>query len=131
MGIISIQLVCFFCLLVYLEFFIPFLTHLETSPLPVKGCKFWHMLCTYGLWAVRVFSVLHLLWHGASVDIGHLRGPVKLTPNAERLTVELSLPVLTRFLSQLEFEHRTFRLLGECSNPLWHHGRRLFYSLFN
>ena len=32
-----------------------FFTHMETSPLPVKGCKFWHMLGTYGHWAVRVF----------------------------------------------------------------------------
>ena len=33
--------------------------------------------------------------HGASIYNGHLRGPVTLTPNAERLAVELSLPVLT------------------------------------
>ena len=87
MGIISIQLVW--------VFFIPFSTHLETSPLLVKGCKFWHMLGTYGLWAVRVFSVLHLLWHWGSVYIGHLWGPVKHTLNADYLTMELSLPVLT------------------------------------
>ena len=37
----------------------------------------------------------HLLWHGASVYDGHLRGPVTLAPNAERLAVELSLPMLT------------------------------------
>ena len=42
-----------------------------------------------------LFSVPHLLWHGASVYNGHLRGPVTLTPIAERLAVELSLPVLT------------------------------------
>ena len=30
---------------------------------------------------------------------GHLRGPVTLTPNAERLAVELSLPVLNTQLS--------------------------------
>ena len=39
-------------------------------------------------------SVLHLLCHGESVYNGHLGGPVTLTPNAERLAVELSLPVL-------------------------------------
>ena len=37
------------------------------------------------------FSVPHLLWHGASVYNGQLRGPVTLAPNAERLAVELSL----------------------------------------
>ena len=38
------------------------------------------------------FSVPHLLWHGASV---YLRGPVTLTPIAERLAVEQSLPIFT------------------------------------
>ena len=28
-------------------------THMETSPLPVEGCKFWPMLGTYGHWAMR------------------------------------------------------------------------------
>ena len=55
------------------------------------------------------FSVPHLLWHGASVYNGYLRGPVTLTPIADRLAVELSLPVL-RGLSRLGFEHSTFRL---------------------
>ena len=32
---------------------------------------------------------------GASVSNGHLRGPVTLAPNAERLAVELSQPILT------------------------------------
>ena len=39
------------------------------------------------------FGVPHLLWHGASVYNGYLRGPVTLTTFAERLAVELSLPV--------------------------------------
>ena len=41
------------------------------------------------------FSEPHLLWHWISVYNGHPRGPVTLTPIAERLTVELSLPVFT------------------------------------
>ena len=41
------------------------------------------------------FSVPHLMWNGAFVYNGHLRGPVILTPIAERLTVEPSLPVFT------------------------------------
>ena len=45
-------------------------------------------------YARQFFSVPHLLWHGAFVNNGrHLRGLVTLTPIAERLTVELSLPV--------------------------------------
>ena len=39
------------------------------------------------------FKVPHPLWHGAFVYNGHLWGPVKHTPIAERLVVELSLPV--------------------------------------
>ena len=41
------------------------------------------------------FSLPHLLCHGASVYNGHLRGPVTLTHIAERLAIELSLPVFT------------------------------------
>ena len=99
-----------------------FLTHMETSPLPVKGCIIWPMLGTYGHWAVRVPSP-HLLWHGAFIYNGQLQGPVTLTPNAECLAVDLSLPVIT--LSRLEFEHPTFRLQNERSNPL-RHRRGLF-----
>ena len=46
-------LVCFCLFGVYLltrEIF----TYMETSPLPVKGYKFWPMLGTHGHWAVRV-----------------------------------------------------------------------------
>ena len=50
------------------------------------------------------FSVLHLLWQGASVYNGHLRGPVTLTPVAKRLAVELFLSVFTTYkcLSRLK-----------------------------
>ena len=41
--------------------------------------------------AVMVIELPHLLWHGASVNNGHLREPVTPTPIAERL----ALPVLT------------------------------------
>ena len=43
---------------------------------------------------LRFLSVPNLLWHGTSIFNGHLREPVTLTPIAERLAVELSLPVL-------------------------------------
>ena len=41
------------------------------------------------------FSVPDLQWHGSSFYNGHLRGPVRLTPIAGRLAVELILPVFT------------------------------------
>ena len=52
----------------------------------------WLKICTYALMAIvqsGFFSVPHLLWHGASVYNGHLRGPMTLSPYAERLAVEL------------------------------------------
>ena len=42
-----------------------------------------------------IFNVPHLLWHGASVYNDHLRWSVTLTPIAERLAEELSVPVFT------------------------------------
>ena len=68
-----------------------FFTHVETSPLPVKGCKFWHILGTEQ-W--RFFSVLHLLWHRLIVYDGYIRGPAILTLVAERFIMELLQPVL-------------------------------------
>ena len=68
--------------------------HMETSPLQVKGCKFWPMLGTYGHWAVRVLNhATSRTVTQATLYTGHLRGPVTLPPVAESLAVELS-PVL-------------------------------------
>ena len=55
----------------------------------------WLFVWGYGHWAMRVLSLPHLLWHGASVYNGHLRGTMTLTTIAERLAVEMSLPVFT------------------------------------
>ena len=73
-------------------FYLGFIVQLEndgdvtmgTSPLPMKGCKFWPMLDTHGNWAVSVLYWPRLLWNGAYVDNGHLPGPMTLTPTAER-----------------------------------------------
>ena len=80
------------CLFGVLRHFWEFFIHMETFLLPVKGWKFWSILDTHGHWAARV---LKLLWHGASVYNGHLRGPVTLTSVAERLEVALSLSIFT------------------------------------
>ena len=70
---------------------------------------------------VKFVSLPHLLWHGASIYNGHLRGSMTLTPVDEHLAVELSLPVFYGLgLSQLGFEHPTFRMQGQRSNPLRH-----------
>ena len=66
-------------------------THMETSPLPMRDCKFSSQLDT---WHWEVFSLPYLLWQGVSVHNGRLRGPLTLTIVAEHLAVELSLPIL-------------------------------------
>ena len=58
----------------------------------------------------------HPLRHGPTVYNGHLRGPVTLTPVAERLAVELSLPVLTTWVCR-----------ERGLNPNLPHGRRTLY----
>ena len=63
------------------------------SPLPMKGCKF--LTYASALMAIEhwgFFSVPHLK---CTVYNYHLREPVILTPIAERLAVDLSLPVFT------------------------------------
>ena len=89
---------------------------METSPLPVKGCTFLPMLGTHGHRALRVTCLPHILRHGPTLYNGHLRGPVTLTPVAERLALKLSLPVLT---TQVCCDHR--------SNPDHPHERRTLY----
>ena len=86
------------------EFFI----HLETSPLPAMAVNFDRCSALMAIMQWRFFSVPHLLWLGAFVYNGHLRGPVTLTPIAKRLAVKLSLIVFI------------FRWLGERSHPLRH-----------
>ena len=53
-------------------------TDMETSPLPVKGCKFWPMLGTHGQWAESVFSVSHLLYGHSFTWYKTTRGDVEL-----------------------------------------------------
>ena len=60
------------------------------------------------------FSVPHLLWYGASVYNGHLRGPVTLKPVGERLEVESHYLFYDLGLLWLGFENPTFSLRGIC-----------------
>ena len=96
-----------------------FFTHMETSQLPVKGCKFWPSLALMAIEQWGFFNVPHLLWHGPTLYNDHLRGPVTVTPITctERLAVELLLPVFTSqvcrdqgYNSDLSHASRTFYL---------------------
>ena len=58
------------------------------------------LLLTYARhsWPLSSEGSLASRTYGASVNDGHLRGPVTLTPNAKRLAVGLSLPVFTTLI---------------------------------
>ena len=71
-----------------------------------------------GYWAVRVLHVPHLLWHGASVWNGHIRGSVKHTYSRAFGSGTVSTCFYGLGLLRLEFEHPAFRLRGGCSNWL-------------
>ena len=64
------------------------------------------------------FSVPNLLWHRTSVYNGYLRGPLTLTPIAERQAVELSLPVFTNKVCRCWDSNTKPSMRGERSNPL-------------
>ena len=82
---------------------------METSLLPVKGCKFWHILVSYGHWAVSVFSMSHLRWSSLRTHVMTLTEPSVWKKSCNYLD-----------LSRLGFEHPIFRLRGEHSYRLRH-----------
>ena len=77
---INILFVCLFVCLFVSRSTRQFFTHTEKSSLPGKGCSALMAIEQWGF-----CSVQHLLWHGVSVYNGNFRGPVTLTPIAERL----------------------------------------------
>ena len=107
---------------------------METSPLPVKVCLNWTiqaMLGTHGHWAVRVINAQHPLWHGASIHNGHPRGPMTLTPIAERLAVKLSLTVFTTKVCRgWDSNTQQICLRYDSSNPLRHRRGCFHYISF-
>ena len=63
-----------------------------------EGLNFYLCLALMSIEQWGYFSVPHLLWHGASIYNGQLRGPVTLTPIPQRLAVELSISVFTNYV---------------------------------
>ena len=87
---------------VCLGFFVPFenfslIWRCDHFRLRAANFDLWSPLMAIDQWGF--FSVPHLLWHGASIYNGQLRVPVTLTPIARRLTVGLSLPVVSYVLA--------------------------------
>ena len=78
------------------------------------------------------FNVAHILWQRASIYNVYLRGPVKHTPVAERLVVELSLLVLTTLVCRgWNSNFTTFRMRGERSNRLRHRASLCVFKPFS
>ena len=108
---------------------------METSQLPVEGCKFWLVLGTHGHWAWPLSSEGSLACH-TFCDMEH---PFKIVISEDPWHSHLlptfsSGAVTTCFydlgLSWLEFEQPTFRLQGKRSNPL-RHRRGLEFCMYN
>ena len=137
-----------FCLFVCLELIVP----LENFSLIWRRHHYRRRAANFYLWsAIAIeqwgfFSEPHLLWQGASVYNGHIRGPVTLTPIAERLVMELSLPVYDLGLSRLgrrvkktQHQHlqgkrsRNLRIFrGEEEGRLYHSWKNCqWYSVIN
>ena len=98
-----------------------FFTHKETSPLPVKTCKFWPMLGTHGHWAARVLwraiptvtRGIRLYWSSPRTRDTHTYCRASGSGAVTTCFYDLRLP-------RLGFKHPTFRLRGERSNLLRH-----------
>ena len=95
----------FFFLFVYLEFIVPLKIFHSYGDVTIAGEGLQIFYLCSALMAIEqwgFFNVPHLLWHWHTLYNGHLRGPVTLTPVAERLAGELSLPVfMTVFVNSL------------------------------
>ena len=108
------------CLFVCLWFFIP----LENFSLIWRCHQRW-MSANFDLCSALMafeqwwfFGVPYLLWHGASVYNGHLRGAVTLTNFRTFCSGAVTAYFYDLGLSPLVFEHPTFRLLRERSSQL-------------
>ena len=109
--------VCFVCLFGIYRPTWEFSTYMETSPLLLKGCKFWPMLNTHGNWSSSEGSLACHTYCNMGHLRGHLREPVTFTCMAERLAVELSSQFL-RFRSvETEIWTPNLSLAGPTSRP--------------
>ena len=82
-------------LFVCLVFFCPTCQFFTRHHCRWTAANFWPMLDIVAVGQWVFFNVLYLLWPGPTLYHYHLRVPMTLIRVAERLAVELSLPVLT------------------------------------
>ena len=79
------------CVFICVEFIVPLIwrsQHCRWSAVNFDLCSAFMAIEHWGF-----LYATHLLWHGSTLFNCHLRSPVTHTPFAERLAVELSLPV--------------------------------------
>ena len=98
-------------------------THMETSPLQVKGCKFWPLLDIRSHWVVRVLQRatptttctqdIRLYWSSPRTRDTHTYYRAFSSGAVTTCFYKLG-------LSRLRFEHTTFRLRDQRSYPLRH-----------
>ena len=105
----------FVCLFSHSEFF----TNMETSSLPIKGCKFF----TYARHSWQLSSEDSLACH-TYCDTGYLLIMV-ISRDTHTYCRALSIRAVTTCfyvlgLSRLGLEHPTFRMRGQHSYPLFH-----------
>ena len=86
----------------------------------ITGRGFQILTYTWHSWPLRDFSVLYVLWHGASVYNCHLRGTMTITTVAERLE-KGAIP--TTYVCS-DRDSNIFRNRGDRSNRLHHRGSK-------
>ena len=93
-----------------------FFTYMESSPLPITSLRFSLLLGTQAMEQWGFFSVSHLLWNRASPRTRDTHICCRAIGSGIVTTCFNDLG-----LSQLGFEHPTFRMRGKRSNRLRHH----------
>ena len=87
-----------------------------------------HLACEDERSGPKTLGLRRWLLHGASVYNGHLRGPIDTHTYCRVFGSRAVATCFNDGLSRLWFEHPTFRLRGERSNPLRHRrGSTLFW----
>ena len=113
-----------FCLFGHLRpTFENFSTLIDMSQLRVKGLEFWPMLDICSYWAVKVLypATLTVTW-GIHLSLSSPRNRDTYTCCRAFGSGAVNTWFYDLGVSRLGFGHPTFRMRGECSNRLRHHG---------
>ena len=121
------DITCTTILFVCLCFFVPLVNFQSYGDVTIAGERLQILTCDRHSWPlcseISIIIVCHTYCDTAHPFIMVIYEDPRHRPAAERLAVELSLPVFTTVVcfGCLGFEHPTFLLRGERVNPLHHH----------